>query len=161
MVSTGVATVAETPTPVLTTTYLAVCVTLGYAALDQVAHRQVTVPIAVGGGLGAVAVAAAAFRTAETPPDLWIAALLLAGAVLLFLAPSIDANRRADRNLDGPDIAAAVVTAATVASLARIGALALPGSELATTAALVLVVALWVRALPEDLRRGPIAGSAA
>ncbi|MBX6356791.1 MAG: permease, partial [Micromonosporaceae bacterium] len=160
-VAAGVATVADTATPVLTTTALAVCAALGYAALDQVAHRQVSVPLAVGGGLAAVALATAAFRTADTSADIWVAALLLAGAVLLFLAPSIDARRRADRNLDGPDIAAGVVTAATVASLARIGALALPGSELATTAALVLVVAFWVRALPEDWRRGPALGSAA
>lgn len=160
-VAAGVATTTLTPTPILAVTYLAVCASLGYAAIDQVAHRQVSVPLAVGSGLAAVAVATAAFRTSDSAADIWVAALLLAGAILLFLAPSIDATRRADWLLDGPDIAAGVVTAATVAALARIGALALPGSGLATTAALVLIVALWVRALPEDWRRGPILGSAA
>jgi hypothetical protein len=160
-VAAGVATATLSPTPILVVSYLAVCASLGYAAIDQVAHRQVSVPLAVGSGLAAVAVATAAFRTSDTAADTWVAALLLAGAVLLFLAPSIDATRRADRLLDGPDIAAGVITAATVAALARIGALVLPGSALATTAALVLIVALWVRALPEDWRRGPILGSAA
>jgi hypothetical protein len=160
-VAAGVATATLTPTPILAVSYLAVCASLGYAAIDQVAHRQVSVPLAVGSGLAAVAVATAAFRTSDTAADTWVAALLLAGGVLLFLAPSIDATRRADRLLDGPDIAAGVITAATVAALARIAALVLPGSGMATTAALVLVVALWVRALPEDWRRGPILGSAA
>lgn len=160
-VAAGVAMVAETPTPVLALSYLAVCGSLGYAAINQVASRQVSVPLSVGGGLAAVAVATAAFRTSETTADTWVAALLLAGAVLLFLAPSIDANRRADRALDGPDIAAGVVAAATVATLARIGSLVLPGSELATAAALVLIVSLWIRALPEEWRRGPVLGCAA
>jgi hypothetical protein len=159
-VAAGVAATTADPTPILALSSLAVCGSLAYTAIDQVAHRQISVPLAVGSGLAAVCVATAAFRNSDTTADTWVAALLLAGAVLLFLAPSIDANRRADRLLDGPDIAAGVVTAAAVAALARVGALVLPDSALATTAALVLIVALWVRALPEDWRRGPILGSA-
>ncbi len=159
-VAAGVSLVAPT-TPMLAIGYLAVCVSLGYAAINQVAHRQMSLPLAIGSGSAAVVLATAAFRNSDTTADTWVAALLLAGAVLLFLAPSINATRRADRILDGPDIAAGVVTAAMVAALARIGALVLPGSELATGAALVLVVSAWVRALPRQWRRGPILGCAA
>lgn len=160
-VAAGVATATQAVTPALVLAFLAVCGSLGYAAIDQVAHRQVKVPLAAGSGLAALVIAAAAFRASGTAADHWVAALLLTCAFLLFLAPAIDAARRADRMLDGPDIAAAVVTVATVAALARIGTLVLPSSELATAAALVLVVSLWVRALPEQWRRGPILGCAA
>jgi hypothetical protein len=161
-VAGSVASVATTATPILTTSFLAVCGSLGYAAVNQVAHRRISIPLTLGSGLAALAVTAAAFSVKGTNvADVWVGALLLVSAVLLFLAPSIDSGRRADRVLDGSDFAAAAVTAATLAALARVGALALPGSELATTAALVLVVALGVRAMPDEWRRGPILGSAA
>lgn len=147
--------------PVLAASFLAVCATLGYAAVTQVAERQISLPLTLGTGLGALVVTGAAFGApGATVADAWVGALLLVGAVLLFLAPSIDAGRRADRLLDGPDFAAAAATAGLVGTLARIAAIVVPGIELAATAALVLVVAVGVRAMPPDWRRGPVLGAA-
>jgi hypothetical protein len=86
-------------------------VTLGYAAVVQVSQRRIPAPLSVGTGLGALVVTAAAFGApGATVADAWVGALLLVAAVLLFLAPSIDAGRRADLTLDGSDLAAAAVT---------------------------------------------------
>ena len=70
---------------------------------------------------------------------------------------AIDAGRRSDLALDGSDLAAAAVTAALIATLARIAAVLSPGGQLAVAAALVLVVAVAARAMPEEWRRGPVA----
>ncbi|MBQ1015774.1 permease, partial [Micromonospora sp. M51] len=110
-------------------------------------------------GLGALVVTAAAFGApGATVADAWVGALLLVAAVLLFLAPSIDAGRRADLTLDGSDLAAAAVTTALIATLVRIGAVLAPGAQLAVAAALLLVVAVGARSMPEEWRRGPILG---
>ncbi|TDC36029.1 permease, partial [Micromonospora sp. 15K316] len=155
------ASLREATVPVLAAAFLAVCVTLGYSAIVQVSQRHIPAPLAVGTGLGALVVTAAAFGApGATVADAWVGALLLVAAVLLFLAPSIDAGRRADRNLDGSDLAAAAVTAALIATLVRIAAVLAPGGQLAVTAALVLVVAVAARAMPEEWRRGPILGIA-
>ncbi|MEV4757481.1 permease [Micromonospora sp. NPDC049559] len=147
--------------PVLAASFLAVCATLGYAAVTQVSQRQVAMPLAVGTGLGVLAVTAAAFGAAgATAPDAWVGTLLLVAAVLLVLAPSIDAGRRADRVLDGSDLAAAAATTALVATLARIAAILAPNAQLVAGAVLVLVVAAGARALPDDWRRGPVLGIA-
>ncbi len=155
------ASLREATVPVLAASFLAVCVTLGYAAVVQVSQRQIPVPLSVGTGLGALVVAAAGFGApGATVADAWVAALLLVSAVLLFLAPSIDAGRRSDLALDGSDLAAAAVTAALVATLLRIGAVLAPSGQLAVAAALVLVVAVAARAMPEEWRRGPVVGLA-
>jgi hypothetical protein len=164
------AAVGPTPTPgalraatvpVLAASFLAVCATLGYAALTLVSQRRISTPLSLGTSLGALAVTAAAFGAAgATVADAWVGALLMVGGVLLFLAPSIDAGRRADRLLDGPDFAAAAATAALVATLARIAAIVAPGAQLAAAAGLVLVVALGIRATPGHWRRGPALGVA-
>jgi hypothetical protein len=145
--------------PVLAAGFLAVAVTLTYAAVSQVARRQISTPLTIGTGLGALAMTVAAFRApGATGPDIWVGALLLVAAGLLFFAPGIDAGRRSDRLLDGPDIAAAAATVAVVGALARVGALAFPDAELAATAVVVLGIALGIRALPTDWRRGPSRG---
>ncbi|SCL19506.1 Uncharacterized membrane protein [Micromonospora rhizosphaerae] len=166
------ATVPTDPTPtpaslrdvtvaVLAASFLGVCVTLGYAAILQVAERHISLPHAVGTGLGALAVAAAAFGApGTTTADAWVGALLLVAAVLLFLAPSIDRGRRSDLTLDGSDLAAAATTAALIATLVRIAAVLAPGGQLVVAAALVLVVTVAVRALPQEWRRGPVLGTA-
>ncbi|MER7458264.1 permease [Micromonospora sp. NPDC126480] len=149
----------EVTVPVLAASFLAVCVTLGYAALVQVSQRHLPMPLAVGAGLGALAVAAASFGApGAAAADAWVGALLLVAAVLLFLAPSIDAGRRSDLTLDGSDLAAAAVTAALIATLVRVAAVIAPGGQLAVAAGLLLVVAVAARALPEEWRRGPILG---
>ncbi|WP_196921151.1 SCO7613 C-terminal domain-containing membrane protein [Micromonospora vinacea] len=153
------ASLREVTVPVLAASFLAVCVTLGYAAVVQVSQRHIPAPLSVGTGLGALMVTAAAFGApGATVADAWVGALLLVAAVLLFLAPSIDAGRRADLTLDGSDLAAAAVTTALIATLVRIGAVLAPGGQLAVAAALLLVVAVAARSMPEEWRRGPILG---
>lgn len=159
---------AESPTALrevtvglLAASFLAVCVTLGYAALVQVSHRHLPIPLATGAALGALAVAAASFAApATTAADAWVGALLLVAAVLLFFTPSFDARRRSDLLLDGSDLAGAAVTAALVATLVRIAAVLAPGAQLAVAAGLLLVVAVAARVLPQPWRRGPTLGLA-
>ena len=118
--------------PALAVGFLAVAGTLTYAAVFQVARREISLPLTVGTGLGAVAMAVAALLApGATAPDVWVGALLLVAAGLLFFAKSIDAGRRADRMLDGPDIAAAAATVAICGALARVAALAFPDAPLA------------------------------
>lgn len=149
----------ELTVPILAASFLGVCVTLGYAAVVQVAQRQLSAPHAIGTVLGAVAVAAAAFGApGATAADAWVGGLLLLAAALLALAPRIDAGRRSDLTLDGSDLALAATTAALIATLVRIAAVLAPGGQLVVAAALVLVVAVAARALPEEWRRGPILG---
>ncbi|MET8082719.1 permease [Micromonospora sp. NPDC005237] len=155
------ASLREATVPVLAASFLAVCVTLGYAAMVQVSQRRIPAPLSVGTGLGALVVTAAAFGApGATVADAWVGALLLVAAVLLFLAPSIDAGRRSDLTLDGSDLAAAAVTTALIATMVRIAAVLAPGGQLAVAAGLVLVVAVGARAMPEEWRRGPILGIA-
>lgn len=150
-----------TPT-ILAATYLAVCASLGYAAMTQVAQRKVSAPLVLGTGFGALAAATAGVvAPGATAPDAWVGALLLVAALLLFLTPAVDANRRADRWYDGADLAAAAATAALVATLARTASILVPGTVLVAAAALVLAVAIGVRAMPGEWRRGPSLGVAA
>ncbi|GIF53008.1 hypothetical protein DFJ67_1053 [Asanoa ferruginea] len=152
---------ATATVPILATAFLAVCATLSFAALNRVAERHLSVPLTVGTVLGTMGVSAAAFAAGQaTVADKLVGALMLVAAVLLFLAPSIDHGRRADRVLDGADYASAAATTALIGALARIAAILAPGGEIATVAALILVVAIGVRALPEDWRRGPALGIA-
>jgi hypothetical protein len=146
------------PVPVLAAAFLAVAGTLSAAAVAQVARHMASPLLAGGAALGAITVAIATFRTHVTLVDAGVSALLLVGALLLFLAPPL-ADRRAGSRLDGADLAAAVVTAAAIAALARVASLVAPRYGLATAAGLVLLVALGVRAMPADWRRGPTVGS--
>lgn len=147
--------------PILATSFLAVGAALGYAAIRLVSERLISTPLTLGTGLGALLVAGAAFGApGATGPDAVVGALVLVSAVLLFLAPTIDAGRRADRLFDGADYAAAAATVALAGALARVGAVIAPGFALTASAALMLVVAAGVRALPVDWQRGPILGAA-
>ncbi|OJF14660.1 SCO7613 C-terminal domain-containing membrane protein [Couchioplanes caeruleus] len=145
--------------PALALGFLAVAGTLTYAAVFQVARREVSLPMTAGAGLGAVALALAALLSpGATAADIWVGALLLVAAALLFFAKSLDHGRRADRLLDGPDIAAAAATVAVCGALARVAALAFPDAPLAVGAVVILIVAAGVHSLPEDWRRGPVRG---
>ncbi|SCF36079.1 hypothetical protein GA0074695_6071 [Micromonospora viridifaciens] len=155
------ASLREVTVPILAASFLGVCVTLGYAALVQVAQRHLSAPHAIGTVLGAVAVAAAAFGApGATAADAWVGGLLLLAAALLALAPRIDAGRRSDVSLDGSDLALAATTAALIATLVRISAVLTPGGQLVVAAGLVLLVAVAARAMPEEWRRGPVLGLA-
>ncbi|WP_244871856.1 SCO7613 C-terminal domain-containing membrane protein [Catellatospora sp. TT07R-123] len=139
---------------------LACAVTLGLVAARLVAQRRIRTPLAAGAGLGTLLVAGAGFVAAgATTLDAAVGALLLFAAILLALAPSIDSGRRADRVLDGADIAAGAVTVGLIGSLGRIAYQVVPQAWLVLAAAIVLVVAMAVRSLPEELRRGPSAGT--
>ncbi|MEU2612777.1 permease [Micromonospora sp. NPDC007271] len=155
------ASLREVTVPILAASFLGVCVTLGYAALVQVAQRHLGAPHAIGTVLGAVAVAAAGFGApGATAADAWVGGLLLLAAALLALAPRVDAGRRSDVSLDGSDLALAATTAALIATLVRIAAVLAPGGQLVVAAGLVLLVAVAARALPEEWRRGPVLGLA-
>ncbi|WP_144121919.1 SCO7613 C-terminal domain-containing membrane protein [Catellatospora sichuanensis] len=162
-VGTGVLTVfpAAGEQVALAASFLACAATLALVAARLVAHRRIGTPLSLGAGLGALAVAGAAFGTAGAGVlDAGLGALLLVSAILLALAPSIDSGRRADRALDGADFAAAAVTTALIAALARVAHLVAPSYWLVLSALLVLAVGVAVRLLPQELRRGPVAGSA-
>ncbi len=147
--------------PALAVGFLAVAATLSYAAVFQVARRDISLPLTVGTGLGAISLAAAALLApGATAPDVWVGALLLVAAGLLFFSKSIDNGRRSDSTLDGPDIAAAAATVAICGALARVFALAFPAAPLAVAGVVVLIVALGVALLPEDWSRGPHRGLA-
>ncbi|SBT54689.1 zinc ribbon domain-containing protein [Micromonospora narathiwatensis] len=155
------ASLREVTVPILAASFLGVCVTLGYAAVVQVAQRHLSGPHAVGTVLGAVAVAAAGFGApGATAADAWVGGLLLLAAALLALAPRVDAGRRSDLSLDGSDLALAATTAALIATMVRIAAVLAPGGQLVVAAGLVLLVAVAARAMPEEWRRGPVLGLA-
>jgi hypothetical protein len=147
--------------PALAFGFFAVAGTLSYAAVFQVARREISLPLTVGTALGALAMALAAILApGATAADIWVGALLLCAAGLLFFAKSIDSGRRADRMLDGPDIAAAAATVAVCGALSRVAALAFPDARLLVAAVVVLIVGLGVRSLRVDWRRGPVQGLA-
>ncbi|MEU4558903.1 hypothetical protein AB0F72_10965 [Actinoplanes sp. NPDC023936] len=150
---------AQATVPALAAGFLAVAGTLSYAAVYQVARREISLPLTLGTGLGATAMALAAlFAPGAAAPDLWVGALLLGAAGLLFFAKSIDERGRNDRLLDGPDIAAAAATVAICGALARVAALAFPNAPLAVAGVVVLLVGMGVTVLPEDWKRGPARG---
>ncbi|MBO3738134.1 SCO7613 C-terminal domain-containing membrane protein [Actinoplanes flavus] len=150
---------AGSTVPALAAGFLAVAGTLSYAAVFQVARREISLPLTVGTGLGAVTLALAAlFAPGATAPDVWVGALLLGAAGLLFFAKSIDNRGRTDRLLDGPDIAAAAATVAICGALARVAALGFPAAPLAVAGVVVLLVGMGVTVLPDDWRPGPARG---
>lgn len=145
--------------PVLVAGFLAACTTLGYAALTQVSQRQISLPLRLGTGVGALAVACAAFfAPGAASADAWLGTLLTVATLLLFLSSTIDVRRRSDRLLDGADYTAAGATLMVTATLARVADVLAPDAALATTAGLMLLVAVGIRMAPAEWRRGPILG---
>lgn len=169
------------PTAILAASFVAVAGTLSAVAVSQVARGRQS-PMLVGGAtLGALAVALAAVRTqGVATSDVVVAVVLLLSAGLLCVAPmmrvgfrpglwSISGTPLPNRNtpatagrhllgLDGNEIAAAAVTAASIAALSRVASLVVAGSGLVIMAAFVLLVAAGTRAMPVEWRRGPIVG---
>ncbi|BCY05747.1 SCO7613 C-terminal domain-containing membrane protein [Actinoplanes sp. L3-i22] len=150
---------AAATVPALAAGFLAVAGTLSYAAVFQVARREISFPLTLGTGVGAVALAVAAlFAPGRAPADVAVGALLLAAALLLFFAKSIDNRGRTDRMMDGPDWAAAAATVAICGALARVAALAFPTAPLAVAGVVILLVGMGVTVLMEDWKRGPSRG---
>ncbi|HEV7961820.1 MAG TPA: hypothetical protein VGP57_04695 [Actinoplanes sp.] len=139
--------------------FVAVSGTLGYSAYRLVSGRRDSRPLLLGTSLGAFAVAVASLAAhGTTIIDMAVGLLLATSAILLWTAPSLGTRVVFGQELDGNDIAAAAVTASATAALARVLALAVPGVGLVTTALLVAAVAVAVRGLPAQQRRGPVAG---
>ncbi|AEV81874.1 hypothetical protein ACWT_0860 [Actinoplanes sp. SE50] len=150
---------AAATVPALAAGFLTVAGTLTYAAVFQVARREISFPLTAGTGLGALALAAAAlFAPGRAPADIAVGALLMAAALLLFFAKSIDERGRTDRMMDGPDWAAAAATVAICGALARVAALAFPAAPLAVAGVVILLVGMGVTILQEDWKRGPSRG---
>ncbi|GAA5195187.1 hypothetical protein GCM10023322_61350 [Rugosimonospora acidiphila] len=147
------------PVPVLAAAFVAVAGTLTAAAVAQVARERPAPLLVAGSTLGTAAVSIAAFVAGGVPlVDIGVAALLLISAVLLCLAPWLDLSLPTAGLAGGSDIAATAVTAASVAAIARVAGLLVPGYQLATAAILVLLLAAGVWAMPQAWRRGPIVG---
>jgi hypothetical protein len=148
-------------TAVLVMSCLALAVSLGVAAITQVARGEQSPPLLVGATAGAVAVFIATFvAKGAAVLDIALATLMLASAAALWLAPRMDDRKTFGGAFTGSDAAAAAVTVASIAAVARATSLAAPGSELVTMAVLVFAVAVGARNLPYAWRRGPVAGGA-
>jgi hypothetical protein len=163
------------PLPVLAASFLAVAATLAGAALAQVAEQAPNPILVIGATLGAVAVAVATLVTRTTSLiDIGVALLLLVAGLTLLLAPWLDRGRverlpgemrlpTATRlpsltRLSGADLAAVLVTTASVAAVARVAALIVPRYALASVAVLLLLLAFGIRSMPPAWRRGPLVG---
>ena len=148
-------------TVVLVMSFLALAVTLGYAAITQVARGAQSPPLLIGATAGAVAVAIAVLRAdGATTIDLVIGLLMLIAALMLWAAPRMDDRQTFGADITGADAAAAAVTIAGIGAVARAVSLASDGIEVVTLALLVFAVAVAARSLPDEWRRGPVAGAA-
>jgi hypothetical protein len=147
---------------ILAGSFLAVSGTVGYAAMTQVARRRPSPPLLLGTTLGAGAVAIAALAAKpHAAIDIAVGVLLFGSALLLWLAPSLETRYLFGVRLEGPDVAAAAVTACVIAAVSRVFALSLPNAWLVVLAAVVLATALAVRLAPGALGNGPAVGTAA
>ncbi|MFF5230324.1 SCO7613 C-terminal domain-containing membrane protein [Dactylosporangium sp. NPDC000521] len=147
-------------TVVLVMSFLALAVTLGYAAITQVARGAQSPPLLIGATAGAVAVAIAVLRAdGATTIDLVIGLLMVIAVAMLWLAPRMDDRQTFGADFTGADAAAAAVTIAGIGAVARAVSLASDGIEVVTLALLVFAVAVAARTLPDEWRRGPVAGA--
>ncbi|MDG6105495.1 hypothetical protein Daura_47080 [Dactylosporangium aurantiacum] len=147
-------------TVVLVMSFLALAVTLGYAAITQVARGAQSPPLLIGATAGTVAVAVAVLRAdGATTIDLVIGLLMLIAALMLWAAPRMDDRQTFGADFTGADAAAAAVTIAGIGAVARAVSLASDGIEVVTLALLVFAVAVAARSLPDEWRRGPVAGA--
>ncbi len=145
--------------------------------------------VPLGATLGAAVLAIVTLRTPTGTLDRGVALLLLlAGSIVLFsrwlfgdrLAAAAAAEPPADGDpvpplspgdrqprsggvlgaLSASDISAIVVTTAAIAAVTRVGALIVPRYALASAAVVVLAVAIGIRGIPANWRRGPVIGAA-
>ena len=157
-------------TAILAASFVTVAAVLSATAVSQVARRRHAPLTVAGATLAAFAVTLAAIRTsASAPLDVGVALILLASALVLCIAPSLNGGMRLPRGLggtrrtlfglDGDETAAAAVTAAAIVAVGRVASLAAPGFAIVVIAFLVLCVAAGTRAMPEQWRAGPTAGA--
>ncbi|MFI5914606.1 SCO7613 C-terminal domain-containing membrane protein [Dactylosporangium sp. NPDC051541] len=153
-------------TVVLVLSFLALAISLGVAALTQVARDRTggepSVPLLAGATAGAIAVGlATVIVRGATTIDFVIGLLMVVAAVALWLAPRMDDRQTFGVEFTGADAAAAAVTIAAIGAVARAVSLAASGIEVVTLALLVFMVAVAARSsLPEEWRRGPVVGAA-
>jgi hypothetical protein len=157
-------------TAILAASFVTVAAVLSATAVSQVARRRHAPLTVAGATLAAFAVTLAAIRTSAAEPlDVGVALILLASALVLCIAPSLNGGMRLPRGLggtrrtlfglDGDETAAAAVTAAAIVAVGRVASLAAPGFAIVVIAFLVLCVAAGTRAMPEQWRAGPTAGA--
>lgn len=163
--TTGALAAGLPPPGVLVVAFAAVCASLGYAVAAELRHQFVPVPARIGAGASTAAAAVLALASPDaTWADRAIATLLVAALALLLAAPRVERIRLATRTVGTAELAAATLTTAVVATLARIAGLlapiAGPDAVLATAATLVFLVTLAIGALPPRLRPGPVLGVA-
>ncbi|WP_432979828.1 SCO7613 C-terminal domain-containing membrane protein [Dactylosporangium sp. CA-233914] len=149
-------------TVVLVLSFLALAVSLGVAAITQVARGgEPSAPLLSGATAGAVAVGVATVTVGGSSTiDFVIGLLMVAAAVMLWVAPRMDDRRTFGIDFSGSDAAAAAVAVAAIGAVARAVSLAATGIEVVTLALLVFIVAVGARMLPQEWRRGPVAGAA-
>jgi len=111
--------------------------------------RRVEAP-AVGAAIGALGTALVVLLTMPDNPFEHVAIWVVLIAAVLRLLP----GQPAARNAGG-------ATLALIVALSRLVAVLVPGAGLVTTAAVVLLVAVGVRALPARVRPGPAAATVA
>src|SRR5262249_43590331 len=111
----ALAPVNPAPGPILAASYLAVAGTLSATATARGARATPSPWPRLGATLGAIGGAVVAFTAPHVVIlDKGVAVLLLIGAVLLVVAPSMDVGGRLVSGLDGSDVAAMGVTTAAI-----------------------------------------------
>lgn len=141
--------------------FLTTSVALAFVAMRLLIQRRIDYPLVVGAILNGPITAGVAIASGGADLlDVAMVLVLLVTVTLLALAPRIDAGRRADRLLDGGDIAVAAATVAVVVCLARIIYRIVPHNWIMLSALAVLVFAVGLRTMPAQWRRGPAVGLA-
>jgi hypothetical protein len=141
--------------------FLTTSVAFAFVSMRLATRRRVDYPLIAGSVLNGPVVAVVAIASGGADLlDAAVVLLVLVTATLLAAAPRLDANRRADRLLDGADIAAAAATVAVAVCLTRVIYRIAPHHWILLSALSVLVLAIGLRTMPAQWRRGPAVGLA-
>ncbi|MBN1172156.1 MAG: hypothetical protein JXA67_08270 [Micromonosporaceae bacterium] len=163
-VAAGTATLLSAPSAdrtaiILVATSLALGISIGATALAQLSRREQSRPLLIGTTLATIAlIVATCLLPGAGPLDTLVGFLMAVGTALLWLSPSIDARQTFHADFSGADAATAALTVATISAVFRATALLVPGVAMLSIAVLVLVIAVAIQILPEEWRRGPVAG---
>jgi hypothetical protein len=174
-ISLVVATLAQVAAPGARTATAAgaLAAAAGAVALSLRVPQATTVDQGLSLFLLVSAVVAVAARAFEVSPAGLMTGLEAAPAALGALTDAIEGDQKIDidelsrqprgrgRSLDGIVLGAAASTAALIGAATRLAAVTVPGIDLVIAAAMVLLAAVGVRALPQTWRRGPRLGATA
>lgn len=153
---------AATRTPVvLVASFIALAVSVGAAALVQLARGTQSLSLLIGAAMATFGVLIATFFVpGATAMDMEVGLLMACGTILLWLAPWIDSHQTFGPAFKGADAATAALTVATIGAVVRAAVLAAPSAKMVAVAMLVLITSVALQILPGPWRRGPIAGGA-